>query len=125
MACSEIIWLGGQNIKKNLSFRHPKNKPGVKIINFKIFPLLPLPLILILILTLILILYTSQLKKPNSYFVVDPPILVKTMSIGSQSSILLPSGSMICTNFPYSYSTISSTIVTPFAFKFLTSASMF
>jgi hypothetical protein len=61
----------------------------------------------------------------DGYLVVGPPIFVKTLSMGSQSSILLPSGSMMWTNLPYSYSSISSTIVTPFSLSFFTSPTMF
>ena len=35
-----------------------------------------------------------------NYFVVGPPMAVKKLSMGSHSSILLPSGSIIWTNFP-------------------------
>lgn len=50
----------------------------------------------------------------SNYLVVSPPISVKTWSFGSHNSILFPSSSMMWTNLPQSYSTISSTIVTPF-----------
>lgn len=39
--------------------------------------------------------YTFLVKQSTVYFVVLPPNLVKTLSTGSQSSILFPSGASI------------------------------
>ena len=42
-------------------------------------------------------------------------VFQKGFSVGSQSSILFPSGSIMCRNLPYSNDSISSQIVTPAA----------
>lgn len=61
------------------------------------------------------------------YLVVSPSacVSVKLWSTGSQSSILLPSGSKMWTNLPYSNSSISSQTVTPSTFNWVINSTMF